>query len=1131
MANVQEFTSDQLKQYIPGQNSFTWKDALFSGTAHANNLDSTQYSPEQTAYDSIIVTFEKIVTPLNAIYPGQVHINSCYRSHATEILVSGKDYGQHRKGEAVDISSVGSATNRDFFNWIYNNVEFDQIIWENGSAPGTGSPGPIISGNPRWVHISFNNTPGAKQRKMVLQTQDGKTYRGIPGIAAPNNSISPTVNDGDKSDTIPNPKKNTSESLGGNQSFDKNDPGTEGPNFQKTFEQIARNIGNLEAGDVASTWGKRLNPSEDSDWIGLKQFLLYLSSKFTPQSLLPFVELIPCITVDQPISADSTNEELSKNGYVKEGSTPKDVEDNLTSRSSDTVEGNKIKNKLRDQLKFLSEVPPGYNKDRFQTGANASNAASQKADLFSLDPFKEGLNYLGEESESGKVIRGQRNVGVRVYGQLVLNPSAIEGTPSKPGAIGFKSLEIQAGSSADNGLAMIKMQLVDVQGNKFTDLNSPWSFIYDTRPGSIGGDFFFRYGWQIRVPDPRDNADAISAKFWNHPGWEIFDDGSTNGVKHQIMEQIIPGKQVITLTQAINTGHVIEKDNSPLALFDEGVSFDEQDGIITTSRAILAAPDNNYVRLALLNPEIDMDEAGAITATLSFRTTGSVVFTLPLDYAITTRKLITTPSPRNKILLGDLLLALQNDADNFGFIAIQDKATRLKQSSFAQKDLRQKAKDRNFDGYVLIQGPDAGGNTGDIHPDEILINIDQKHMSMLSTSQKDSGVTLIRWFREVLQDNDCELLSAATGSGAGINSAWIITTTREFNNRIKVTKQQQVKEDSISKQTIEVFKTEKDVFSYRFQGSLVQSMKVEKTEAPNAMKIQTDFAVGDLASDDASAANIQDLASKPVTANDRKRNLKVIFSQMQNVTIESLCHPWIGPGKRIFVKGMGFFDGEYQVLEVTHKLEGHKFTSSILGARILLKSEEVEDKKDSKAHAAMNGETNIATPVTSQVDSTNSGIVSTSPPTSTQTATQGTSSTISSSPSSVNTSVEQVTSINPIKDNRTLTKLSGQKCNERLGALQNLRSDPDFLTTFTKTPSGADMTCANAFWCEQRKGNGVDYNWLSEGQRRNVQIIIDKTISALSDGMIDYTTAADIGKNVNAQFIVPINGTSTTIGS
>lgn len=1122
------FTAAQLKQFIPGQSTFTWKDALYSQTAANNFTLNSQYAPDQAVVDSITTLFSNIVTPLSNANGGNIHINSCYRSPLTNAKLNngkgGATNSQHISGQAVDLDGIGSFTNRDMFNWIYNNVDFDQMIWEiskTGTKPVVGSPnGPIIDGQPDWVHVSFDNTvPNAKkpkQRKEVLLYIDNKSQGAITGLPKPNSTqTAAPINDNDSAnkESVPN-KQKTTEDTNGSQTIEQD--------LTKVFEQIERNVGNLEASDVDVTWGKKFNPSEDSDWIGLKQFLLYLASKFTPQSLLPFVELIPVMTVSS-VTDTNSNENSDNNGkrYTPDGGTPSSIENNLAWADGAISQANKLKNKAT----------------RFATGANASNAANQTADLFSLDPYKEGLNFLGEESESSKTIREQRNVGVRVYGQLVLSPAAIEGTPSKPGAIGFKSLEVNAGSQADNGLARIKMSLVDVQGNKFTDINSPWAFIYDVRPGSVGGDFFFRYGWQIRVPDPNDYSDTSSYKFWNHPGWNIFDNGSSSGLKQKIMSQIIPGKQVITLTQAINTGTISVNDKNkrtgksivrtPCALFDEGISFDDSTGVVQVSRDILNEPDNNYVRLAILNPEIDMDENGAITATLNFMTTGSVVFKLPLDYAITTRRLFAFPI-RNQVLLGDLLLALQNDAENYGFLAIQSSEARLKQSHLAAADTKQRAKDRNFDNYALVQGPDKGGNQGSIHPDEILITVDSKHMDMLSTPQYNSGVTIIRWFREVLENNDCVLLSAATGSGAGINSSWIITTTREANERQSVVKESNTDEGTISNQTLTIFTEEKDVFSYRFQGSLVSSMKVEKSETSNAMSISTD--VNLIEADTVEASG--DVPVKPITAADRKRNLQVIFSQMQNCTIECLCHPWIGPGKRVFVKGMGFFDGEYQVLEVTHKLDGHKFTSSIRGARILLKSEDDAKKAEDKNTSTINGNNNFTEPVKKQLaDST---LVATPPAVQKIQAGAVITNANSLAPLPANFSTEQtLPTVNATKDSGKLIKLPKLLCNTYLGALTNLSFQPSFIALFSNAipPTEDNITITKALWCEQRKSKGVDYDWLDSSTKSQVKEIILNTTKALSNGLVSYIDAETLGKKVNVKYTLQTPNGILTLGS
>lgn len=783
-------------------------------------------------------------------------------------------------------------------------------------------------------------------------------------------------------------------------------------NFSQTFEQINRNVGNLEAGDVDVTWGKGLT-GDDSDWIGLKQFLIYLGTRYVPQSVFPFVELIPVSKVESSSNVDADKEKFShgEDAYIRDGKIPKDVNSNLSNSKS------KEDKKTLDRLKFLTELPPGFSEEKFNVGAKASNEASGTADLFTIDPFKEGIEFMGELSESGKKIYEQRNIGVRAYGQLVLNPGSIEGVPSKPGAIGFTSMEIQAGSQSDNGLALISMEIKDIQGNKFTDINSPWAFIYDVRPGSAGGDFFFRYGWQIRLPMPNDNADLSSQRFWNHEGWKLFPDG----IKNSIQNQLQPGKQYITLTQSLNDGpsddSTTEGNQPPaerLALFDEGIDFDASSGKVKVSRNLV---EDNYVRISILNPEMSMDENGVATAKLTFRTTGAITKLIPITYAITTRRLLGLDK---KLNLGDLLLALEDDSAKFGYVFLDTKEQKLKKEKFrSQLTFRSATQnDRRFPN-VYIVGPESGGMSGTIHPDDITIKIPKKLRNQMLSPSKENDLTLIRWFRQVLQENECELQSAATGSGAGINSAWIITTTQKINqSRANIRKVNSEAGDP-NAELLNFFRSEKDVFSYRFQGSLVETMTVEKTDSPNALKIQADFTVGDLAdleSENKTDSETLNEVNKPITADDRKRNLTVIFSQMQNITMEGLCHPWMAPGKRFWVKGMGFYDGEYLCLQVTHKLNHHKFTTHLQGARMMVNDEQERDR-EIRENAATNGQSNFSTQTTKQQ--------SNEKPVKTKAAVNDTPATKPLDQSGYLLTLEQLTQISKKKNKKTLESVIG----------------------------------------------------------------------------------------------------------
>lgn len=96
-----------------------------------------------------------------------IHLSSAYRSEALNKAIKGSSSSQHCKGEAVDIDMDGSSngvTNKMVFDYIFKNLEFDQLIWEFGTSE-----------NPDWVHVSYNSD-GA-QRKQVLKAvkSAGKT--------------------------------------------------------------------------------------------------------------------------------------------------------------------------------------------------------------------------------------------------------------------------------------------------------------------------------------------------------------------------------------------------------------------------------------------------------------------------------------------------------------------------------------------------------------------------------------------------------------------------------------------------------------------------------------------------------------------------------------------------------------------------------------------------------------------------------------------------------------------------------------------------------------------------------------------------------------------------------------------
>jgi len=100
---------------------------------------------------------ENVFQPIREHFGVPIHISSGYRSKALNTAVGGSLSSQHCSGEAIDIDMDGtSVKNAQIFNYIKDNLSFDQLIWEFGT-----------DSNPDWVHVSYESS--GKQRKQILK--------------------------------------------------------------------------------------------------------------------------------------------------------------------------------------------------------------------------------------------------------------------------------------------------------------------------------------------------------------------------------------------------------------------------------------------------------------------------------------------------------------------------------------------------------------------------------------------------------------------------------------------------------------------------------------------------------------------------------------------------------------------------------------------------------------------------------------------------------------------------------------------------------------------------------------------------------------------------------------------------
>jgi hypothetical protein len=112
---------------------------------------------------------ENIFQPIRDHFGAPIHLSSGYRSAALNKAVGGSSSSQHCKGEAIDIDMDGTAiTNKQIFDFIKANLNFDQLIWEFGT-----------DANPDWVHVSYNSD-GAQRKQILKAVKAGGATKYLP---------------------------------------------------------------------------------------------------------------------------------------------------------------------------------------------------------------------------------------------------------------------------------------------------------------------------------------------------------------------------------------------------------------------------------------------------------------------------------------------------------------------------------------------------------------------------------------------------------------------------------------------------------------------------------------------------------------------------------------------------------------------------------------------------------------------------------------------------------------------------------------------------------------------------------------------------------------------------------------
>ena len=143
--------------------------AEFTRSGSAKRLGISN-QPTAAHQANMVLLCEKVLEPIREHFGRAIFLSSGYRSAALNAKTPGaSSTSQHCSGEAVDIDMDGTeVTNKQIFDYIKENLEFDQLIWEFGT-----------DANPDWVHVSYEST--GKQRKQILKAiKKGKATAYLP---------------------------------------------------------------------------------------------------------------------------------------------------------------------------------------------------------------------------------------------------------------------------------------------------------------------------------------------------------------------------------------------------------------------------------------------------------------------------------------------------------------------------------------------------------------------------------------------------------------------------------------------------------------------------------------------------------------------------------------------------------------------------------------------------------------------------------------------------------------------------------------------------------------------------------------------------------------------------------------
>jgi uncharacterized protein YcbK (DUF882 family) len=123
----------------------TFKEATQSNTAIRFGIKN---NPNSIELESMKLVANQLFEPLREWYGKPIKINSFFRCEELNKKVGGSKTSGHVLGNSIDIDAGSIEENKKLFDYIKDNLMFDQLINEYNFS---------------WVHISYKKNSNRKQ--------------------------------------------------------------------------------------------------------------------------------------------------------------------------------------------------------------------------------------------------------------------------------------------------------------------------------------------------------------------------------------------------------------------------------------------------------------------------------------------------------------------------------------------------------------------------------------------------------------------------------------------------------------------------------------------------------------------------------------------------------------------------------------------------------------------------------------------------------------------------------------------------------------------------------------------------------------------------------------------------------